>query len=69
MKTETSLDIDLNVNLNVSHETAETCLRILNTFLKSHYDCKLYEKEIPVTEIPVGCSNVKVYQYEMSIPF
>lgn len=63
MSKATGLDIDVNVNLNVSYDTAQTCLRILNTFLSNNPDYKLCES--------VGASDGKgtVYVYDIAIPF
>ena len=63
MSKQTSIDIDVNVSLNVSHETAQTCLGILNQYLKNNPGCKLYENR---TDELRDCD--KAYSYDLSIP-
>ena len=64
MSKVTSIDIDVNVSLNVTYETAQTCLGILNQYFKNHPGCKLSENR---TDELRDCD--KAYSYDLSIPF
>lgn len=59
-----SIDIDVNVSLNVSDDTAATCLGILNQYFKNNPGCRLSEsKDVD------SCSIDPIYSYDMEIPF
>ena len=64
MAKATSIDIDVNANLNVSYDTAQTCLWILNQYLKNNPGYRLGELK------GVDSCNVNpFYFYSMEIPF
>ena len=64
MAKATSLDIEVNVSLNVSYDTAQTCLRILNQYFKNNPGTRLDE-----TKDVDSCSVDPIYSYGMEIPF
>ena len=64
MAKATSIDIDVNVSLNVSYDTAETCLGILNEYLKNNPGFWLRE-----SKGVDSCSIDPIYSYDIVIPF
>ena len=63
MSRAASIDIDVNVHLNVSYETAETCVKIVNQFLQNNPGSKLDETK-DETQHPDP-----VYSYDLLIGF
>lgn len=59
MSKATSLNIEVNVSLNISYDTAMTCLGILNQYFKNNPGVRLDEtKDVD-----------SIYSYGMEIPF
>lgn len=64
MSKVTSIDIDVNVSLNVTYETAQTCLGILNQYFRNNPGCCL--NEIRCDELS---ESDTVYSYALVVPF